>query len=143
MATLAPVRRKLAASFAPALRDRIAGLRRRILIGRSASPPVIGSLVPAEGPAIAALFSAFLELRLLAFRYRDAQGAASDRTAEPQLLLLNYPVWYMIGWDLGRGAVRSFRCDRIAAAEMLEASFRLRPAEVFREALAGIGAITP
>jgi len=40
IANLSSVRRKLTASFAPALRGRIEALRNRILIGRSASAPV-------------------------------------------------------------------------------------------------------
>jgi predicted DNA-binding transcriptional regulator YafY len=143
IANLAPIRRKLRASFAPALRDRIDGLSARILIGRVASPAVLGGFTPPPEEAVNALFRAFLEQRLLTFRYRDIRGAESARLAEPHLLLLNYPVWYLIAWDRGRDAVRSFRADRIANAGVQEETFAARPPATFREAIEGSEAITP
>lgn len=143
IANLAPIRRKLRASFAPALRDRIDGLRSRILIGRGASPAVLGSFAPPPEQVVEALFRAFLEQRLMRFRYRDVRGTDSARLVEPHLLLLNYPVWYLIAWDRGRDAVRSFRADRIDGAEVLEEPFAARPAATFREALEGSEAINP
>ncbi len=142
IANLDPIRRKLTASFSPALRDQIGALKSRILIGWSASGAVVESFGPPDATATAALFRAFLELRVLSMRYTDVQGQVTDRRVEPQFLLLNYPAWYVIGWDPGRGAVRSFRCDRIAGAQIAEASFRPRPRESFAEALAGTEAIT-
>lgn len=143
IANLSSIRHKLTASFSPSLRDRIASLRQRILIGQSASSTVIGSIAPPDGQLVAPLFQAFLELRLLRIGYTDTVGRRSSRVIEPQLLLLNYPVWYTIAWDRRRGAVRSFRCDRLCSAELLEETFRLRSAETFADALAGVGAITP
>lgn len=143
IANLAPVRRKLRASFAPAVRERIDGLSARILIGRGASAAVLGGFSPPPEAAVNALFRAFLEQRLLSFRYRDLRGAESTRLVEPHLLLLNYPIWYLIAWDRGRGAVRSFRADRIGRTEVLEEAFAGRPMTDFREALAGSDAITP
>lgn len=143
VANLSSIRHKLTASFSPALRDRIASLRQRIRIGQSASAAVIQGISTPDGDAVAPLFQAFLELRLLRIDYTDTGGRRSSRVVEPQLLLLNYPVWYAIAWDCEREAVRSFRCDRLSGAELLEEAFRLRSAGVFAEALAGVDAITP
>jgi len=143
IANLAPIRRKLRASFAPALRDRIDGLSARILIGRSASAAVLGGFAPPPEAAIDPLFRAFLEQRLMGFSYRDVRGVESRRLVEPHLLLLSYPVWYLIGWDRGREAVRSFRADRIEKADVREEGFRPRPFATFREALEGSDAIRP
>lgn len=143
IANLAPVRRKLAASFAPALRERIEGLRKRILVGRGASAAVLGGFSGPRESCTEPLFRAFLEQRVLGIRYRDVEGRASERRVEPQLLLLNYPVWYVVAWDLTRGAVRSFRCDRIEMASAEEAGFALRPAATFEAALEGSEAIRP
>lgn len=140
--SLSSIRRKLSASFSPGLKGRIAELRSRILVGRPASAGVIegySATVPLAGD----LLAAFLEMRLLAIQYEDVKGRRSDRIIEPHLLLLNYPVWYVIGWDHSRGAVRSFRCDRFRKAELLEATFRKRPPEIFAEAMEGIEAIRP
>lgn len=143
IANLSSVRRKLTASFAPALRDRIDGLRSRILIGRGASATVLqGFAVPDDG-TVDALFRAFLEMRVLRASYRDGQGRATERLIEPQYLLLSYPVWYVVAWDRGRDAVRTFRCDRIGTVRVEDQTFRPLPLSIFRDAIEGTDAITP
>ncbi len=139
IARLSAVRRKLAASFAPAMRERIEGLRARIRIGRNASAPVVAGFAPPDGEEVGRLFEAFLEERIIRFRYAGADGREEDRRAEPQILMLNYPVWYVIGWDHARGAVRTFRVDRMRAVRAEAEVFRLRPEAGFAEALAGTG----
>ncbi|RVI90769.1 WYL domain-containing protein [Sinorhizobium meliloti] len=142
IANLGSIRRKLTASFSPSLKDRISGLRKRILVGGPASPAVLqGFAMPA--PESGDLLSSFLELKTLQISYEDAAGQISDRQIEPQILLLNYPVWYVIAWDRSRQGVRSFRCDRIRLARISEETFRLRPAEDFADAVEGIKAISP
>ncbi len=136
MANLGPVRRKLEASFSPAMRDRIRGLRARILIGKGASVPVLQGF-RAPGEAAGEVFAAFLERRVLEFGYSDAEGRGTDRRVEPQFLLLNAPVWYLVAWDIGRNAPRTFRMDRIAAAHAADGIFSLRPEAAFAAAIAG------
>ena len=138
IANLGPIRRKLAASFAPQMRDRVAGLKDRILITSGASARILEGFVPPHASSVEAICHGFLEHRLIRFRYQDARGQETSRVAEPQLLLLSYPIWYLVGWDHGRDAVRSFRCDRVFEARLAGDSFRLRPAEVFKDALDGI-----
>ncbi|WP_137157226.1 WYL domain-containing protein [Rhizobium sp. FKL33] len=143
IANLAAIRRKLVASFAPSLKDKIAGLRSRILIGGSASAAVLESFSPL-GPEISeALLTGFLEQRRVRLFYRDVAGRLTEREVEPQWLLLNTPVWYVMGWDHKRQAVRSFRCDRILEAHLTDVPFTLRPAREFDEAIADIRAIRP
>jgi predicted DNA-binding transcriptional regulator YafY len=143
LANLDPIRRKLRASFAPALRDRIDGLRSRILVGRGASAQVLGGFAPPPEASVEPLFRAFLEQRLMRFSYRDATGTDSERLVEPQLLLLNFPVWYVVAWDRPRDGVRTFRCDRIGGASVLDDTFPLRRVETFSAALDGSAAIVP
>lgn len=81
---------------------------------------------PAQG--LEALQDAFLQQRLLQFRYRDAQGDATLRTVEPQCLLLNVPVWYLLAWDTQRQAPRTFRLDRMSQLHMQPERFALRAA---------------
>lgn len=139
MANLGPVRRKLEASFAPAMRDHIRGLRARILIGKGASVPVLQGF-RAPGAEAGAVFAGFLERRVLAFTYTDAEGRGTERVAEPQFLLLNAPVWYLVAWDRGRDAPRTFRLDRIAAVSVTDDPFALRPEAAFAAAIEGSGA---
>lgn len=140
MAGLRSVRRKLAASFAPALRSRLERLRARILVGQPASAAVMGTLGPPPAGFVADLNRAFLEMRQLRVVYRGEGGGRTERVIEPHYLLLNYPVWYVLAWDHLRGAVRTFRCDRLAEAETLAEPFRLRPAADFDRVIAEIGA---
>ncbi|MCV3767474.1 helix-turn-helix transcriptional regulator [Rhizobium sp. TRM95796] len=143
IANLAAVRRKLVASFAPSLKDKIAGLRSRILIGGSASAAVVESFSPLGAEITEALLTGFLEQKRVRLSYRDVEGRLTGREIEPQWLLLNAPVWYVMGWDYKREAVRSFRCDRILEAHLSETPFTLRPARDFDEAIADIRAIRP
>lgn len=141
IANLAPIRRKLAASFSPALRDRIDGLAQRIRVGGAASPAVLQGFSRPEEKSAEALCRAFLEMRLLGFDYTDTEGSESRRRVEPHHLMLNYPVWYLVAWDAGRDAVRSFRLDRMRRAHVEPEDFRARPAAVFADAFAGIAAV--
>ncbi len=71
--------------------------------------------------------TAFLHLRMLRFDYRDAKGAATRRTVEPQAMLILPPLWYLVAWDPARSDFRHFRMDRIRAPQVLEdSSFRRR-----------------
>ncbi len=142
IASLAPIRRKLAASFSPALKERIEGLAQRIRVGGVASARVLEGFARPDPAAAEALCQAFLELRVLDFAYTDTEGRQSRRRVEPQYLMLNYPVWYLVGHDLGRQAVRSFRLDRIGTARIEGQTFRLRPASGFADAFAGIPALS-
>jgi|APEBP8051073178_1049388.scaffolds.fasta_scaffold00002_395 predicted DNA-binding transcriptional regulator YafY len=143
LANLDPIRRKLAASFSPAQRDQIDGLRQRIMIGAPASSQVVGGFAPPAPPEVATVFRAFLEQRRLSFRYRAGTGEDRAREVEPQRLLLNHPVWYLLAWDLDRGAVRTFRFDRIGRARILADRFALRPGSAFAEAMRGVEGQSP
>jgi len=137
MANLAPVRRKLIASFSPESRHRIARLRARILIGPVVSASVLTRYAPPEPKVVEALHLTFLMRRAARIRYRSDRGETTTRVIEPHYLMLNFPVWYVLAWDRLRGGIRTFRCDRTEAAEALEEGFSLRPEAEFRAALAG------
>lgn len=143
IANLASIRRKLAASFSQAMRGRIDSLTRRIKIGPSASSTVLQGFVQPDSKTGEALCRAFLELRLLRFNYTDGEGSRSRRQVEPHHLLLSYPVWYLVAWDHGRDAVRSFRLDRMRKGDVLSEEFKLRPPGDFAEAFAGVPAVSP
>ncbi len=142
LADLGAIRRKLAASFAPTMRERVEGLRARIRIGRAASGPVLVSLRAPDAETVGRLFEAFVETRVIRFAYRGT-GPETQRRVEPQMLMLNYPVWYLLAWDADRDAVRTFRCDRMRAVAVTAETFRLRPPADFAAALEGAEAAAP
>lgn len=58
--------------------------------------------------------AAFLGRAFIRFDYRDAKGQTTAREVEPQAMLILPPLWYLVGWDPGRGDFRHFRMDRIS-----------------------------
>jgi predicted DNA-binding transcriptional regulator YafY len=94
----------------------------------------------APGAAAGEVFAGFLERRVLGFTYTDAEARRTARVVEPQFLLLNAPVWYLVAWDRGRDAPRTFRLDRISGVCATEDTFVLRPEAAFAAAVAGSGA---
>ena len=84
----------------------------------------MGAMDPALLPAFE---TAFLQRRLVRFRYRDAKGAETCREVEPQAMLILPPLWYLVAWDPRRSDFRHFRMDRIGGPEVVpDASFRRR-----------------
>jgi len=72
--------------------------------GEAAAP--IGTL-PLE-PALPVLFEAFRRRAAVTFEYRGEQ-----RTVEPWGLAARRGHWYVVGYDRGRDAMRTFRADRL------------------------------
>jgi predicted DNA-binding transcriptional regulator YafY len=72
-------------------------------------------------PALLQAFeTAFLRRQMLRFTYVDAKGTRSDRTVEPQAMLILPPLWYLVAWDPSRTDFRHFRMDRIRAPQALD-----------------------
>lgn len=143
MANLGSVRRKLMASFSPSMKHKINRLKSRILIGESASPFVLSAFSAPSAGVVEKLHQAFLVMRRINIGYRAENGAETERTIEPHYLLLNYPVWYVLAWDNLRDEVRTFRCDRIGSAHVLDEGFRLRAFTQFEKAMEGVDVIQP
>ncbi|WP_090196529.1 helix-turn-helix transcriptional regulator [Yoonia tamlensis] len=84
----------------------------------------LGEIDPALLPAFEA---AFLERRHLAFEYRDAKGVITQRSIEPQAMLILPPLWYLVAWDPARDGFRHFRMDRISGPNCVkDTHFRRR-----------------
>ncbi|GAA3819273.1 WYL domain-containing protein [Sphaerisporangium flaviroseum] len=76
--------------------------------------------VPADGPVpvvdpsvLTVLTAACRDHERLRFDYRDHNGTASLRVAEPHRVVNWGRRWYLVAWDNGRDDWRSFRVDRI------------------------------
>lgn len=128
---LAGIRAQLARAFAPADRVRIRTLRQRIRVSTAASETVRQTL-RSESPSVRrVMHEAFVHYQTLAISYRAMDGRRTQRHIEPHALLLSWPFWYVLAWDLERNAVRTFRLDRIQSAELLYKPFRPRPLQLF------------
>lgn len=105
--------------IAGAPHSRLAGLvklKGRIFIGANA-PDAVRDKVAAPRPEILApLEHAFLNTRALTIGYTDEKGGRTSRVMEPHGLIIHWPVWYVLAFDHLRGAVRTFRVDRIRKA---------------------------
>lgn len=71
------------------------------------------TVMPRADPRLEALTEAAAEQALVRFAYRDAAGALTERTVRAWLLTLVRGRWYLTGWDVDRGAERSFRLSRL------------------------------
>lgn len=143
MANLAPVRRKVMASFSPADRSRVQKLKSRILIGRTASVDVQENYAPPQAGPIERFHEAFLLMKVAEIDYRDDKGTRTRRRIEPHFLLLNYPIWYALCWDRLRNDIRTFRCDRMRSVSLVEETFRMRPYADFKAGLEGVDLVLP
>jgi len=135
LANLASVRRQLVASFSPEKRKKVNQLKSRILIGVTASTYVQASASAPPKRIVQAVHQAFVDQKVLELRYQREDGVISNRQIEPHYLVLKYPIWYVVALDRLRNEPRSFRCDRMLAASMDEARFKLLPKEKFQPSL--------
>jgi predicted DNA-binding transcriptional regulator YafY len=100
------------------LRERVRGLRERLEF----------TLMPGEGaPATAAvvltLGHAAHIRRRVRLSYRSWRGERTDRDLDPYGLVFHSRRWYVTGLDHRSGEIRTFRIDRVLAAEPLTETF--------------------
>lgn len=133
------LRLQFARCFAPADRDLIARLRQRMRTASPVSRAVQDTAAPVDPGVRSLAYAAFAQQRLLTFTYEDAQQRVSAHRIEVQCLLLAWPFWFLLAWDRERQAVRTFRLDRLRAAQLQDERFALRPADAFWQACSGVG----
>ena len=88
-------------------------LRRKVSAIQSSALPM-----PSRGPQVdpevlTMIASACRDHELLRFDYQAHSGTASRRLVEPYRLVNDRRRWYLVAWDTGRDAWRTFRADRI------------------------------
>jgi predicted DNA-binding transcriptional regulator YafY len=125
-------RLKIVGAFPDAERQRLRKLRERILVGPAASAEVQAGYGRPEPKASRGLQAAFVAERVVELEYRRQDGQRSRRQVEPHAILLNWPAWYVIGYDHLRNDVRTFRLDRVMSATAGAESFRPRPRVIIR-----------
>ena len=76
-----------------------------------------------DNAALVVLTAAAQARQRVHLHYRTAQRDASERDFDPYGLAWRGGRWYVVGWCHLRGAVRSFRLDRVERVQALPASF--------------------
>ncbi|MGH2702123.1 MAG: helix-turn-helix transcriptional regulator [Actinomycetota bacterium] len=77
-------------------------------------------------PVLAAIYEAQLERRSISFEYENAAGERAVRSLEPYGLVNRRGHWYVVGNDIDRDAVRSFRISRIlGGVTMAEGNYQI------------------
>ena len=137
MAKTSSIRRKLLSTFSANDQQHLASLRDRIRTGAPSTQPLISSVNETDIQVGDAVKKAFLTMRTLNIRYQDGVGRQTRRTIEPHYLVHNPPVWYAMCWDHLRNDTRTFRCDRISNAVVIDTPFELRPWSDFEVAMKG------
>jgi proteasome accessory factor B len=69
----------------------------------------------ASDPRLTMAADAVAGLRRIRFRYRTIRGDTSERVVDAYGLAVRRGYWYLVGLDLGRGELRSFRLSRLAS----------------------------
>lgn len=107
---------KLTASLSLPARQLYAALAQRVA---AAAPPPAGT-----SPLIAALRSAAGARREVVLEYdKEGRGAVEERPLQPWAVVDHGGRWYVVGHDLKRGAMRTFRVDRLRAVRPGESTF--------------------
>lgn len=81
--------------------------------------------VPAGAEVLLTLAAAARDRRPVRIGYTAWAGGAGPRDLEPYGLVFHSGRWYVSGHDSASGEVRTFRLDRITAAESIEGTFEV------------------
>jgi predicted DNA-binding transcriptional regulator YafY len=121
-------------------------LRRKVSAFQSSALPMPSSGPQADPEVLTMIASACRDHWLLRFDYQAHSGAASRRLVEPYRLVNDRQRWYLVAWDTGRDAWRTFRVDRIEPRPPAGPRFTPRALPPDREIVAqvarGIGEAT-
>lgn len=141
---LARARKKIVDAFPTAERRKIAPLRERVLVGPPASAAVRSSYRPPDAEVMRRLQVAFVRECVFRAGYLRENGDLSTRRIEPHAMAINWPAWYLLGYDHFRADARTFRFDRFVTVELEEGStFRARPKELAEKCLGEQGDVLP
>lgn len=129
-----PLKQKIASAFPENQRKAINDLRKRILIGQLASNDVLKSYKSASKLIWDKAMAGFFESKRIQLNYMDEKNNLTQRQVDPNFLLLNWPVWYLLGWDYLRNDVRVFRLDRIQEIQVEDKTIVRRSNTLFLNA---------
>ena len=96
-------------------RDAIASLMAKLTRSATAAPSQLAVSASASGTAISVIQSALQAGVQVRFDYLNARGGQEERYVDPLRVESVDRDWYLRGWCHLRGAVRTFRLDRMSA----------------------------
>jgi predicted DNA-binding transcriptional regulator YafY len=104
-----------------------AHLRRRVRALQSATSTLhLGRGPEVDPQCLTVLAAACRDFERVRFAYRARDTTDSRRDVEPHALVNAGRRWYLVAWDRGRDAWRTFRVDRITRPASAGARFRAR-----------------
>jgi proteasome accessory factor B len=135
--------RQLAASF----EKLTAGLRDTVSFAPSDEMEAVSFKSVGVGKADAEVFNrlsrAVVRELEVVFHYRKPGGLSERRHVRPYHLSHRQNLWYLVAFDVGRGALRTFAVPRIAGVEVSRTRFErprdFSPAQFFASALGVLG----
>ena len=102
-----------------------AHLQRRVrAVDETIRLDMVRAVAPTDNGALVALSSAALAQQRVHMQYHAPDGKDSQREFDPYGLAFRGGCWYVLGMCHLRGAMRSFRIDRIVKVEARAASFQ-------------------
>lgn len=113
-------------------------LRHRVSAFQSYALPMPSSGPQVNPDTLTLIASACRDHERLRFDYLAHSGAASRRSVEPYRLVNDRRRWYLVAWDTGKDAWRTFRVDRIEPKPPAGPRFRPRPLPPDREIAAQV-----
>jgi predicted DNA-binding transcriptional regulator YafY len=105
-----------------------ANLKRRVrAVDETVRLDMARTVAPADNAALVTLSSAALAQQRVQMCYRAPDGAVTERAFDAYGLAFSMGCWYVLGMCHLRGALRSFRLDRIVRVEPRPVSFARPP----------------
>ncbi len=127
------IKNRISSAFPIEQQQIISRIRKRILVGDIASEHVLQSYTAPRQSVLGALTDSFFNFTKIKIRYKSAKNEITERLVEPQILYLEFPVWYFLCWDELRQAARLFRIDRILSTEKTNVIFKIRRSDTLIE----------
>src|SRR3712207_3066669 len=98
--------------------------------GSSASPTQVAVSGSESDETLGRVREAVEAGRRVEFDYRTSRGDSERRRVDPLRIESVDQAWYVRGWDAGRGAVRTFRLDRMSDLAVTEEAIVRHPGDV-------------
>ncbi|WP_108251800.1 helix-turn-helix transcriptional regulator [Planctomonas deserti] len=111
-------------------RDAIGALMAKLARGSSASPTQVAVSGSDSDEMLGRIRQAVEAGRRVEFDYRTSRGDSERRRVDPLRIESVDQDWYVRGWDAGRGAVRTFRLDRMSDLAVTDDAIVRHPGDV-------------